>query len=325
MEKVRWGVLGTAGIARGATIPGMLQAENCELFAVAGRTLEKAVLFQEEFGFEKAYGSYEDLLADAMVQAIYIPLPNDLHKEWVIKALQAKKNVLCEKPLGASTAEVREMFACARQNGVLLEEAFAYLHSPFTQQVRQAVRDGRIGKIRYVQSTFITSDYDISNIRMRRETLGGALYDLGCYPISQILWFLEDYPSDIKACALLSDQHIDLLTAGVMGFDSGAKAQFTCGMVLNTEKNEQDSGFTLYGTEGVLSSRVPFNAQGDLSYSIRVAEGEESITVPARHNYALEIEQFSRCVLGTEKPLLDETFSLRNAQVIDAALASLGY
>ena len=131
MEKVRWGVIGTAGIARGETIPGMLLAENCELYAVAGRSLEKAKSFRDAFGFRKAYGSYDELLADPAVEAVYIPLPNDLHCEWSIRALQAGKHVLCEKPLAVSEEQAKRMFEAAEKNGVYLMEAFAYLHSPF--------------------------------------------------------------------------------------------------------------------------------------------------------------------------------------------------
>ena len=135
MENIKWGVLGTAGIARGQTIPAMKTAENCTLFAIAGRSLEKAKEFRQEFGFEKAYGSYEALLNDPEVEAVYIPLPNDLHCEWTIRALNAKKHVLCEKPLAVSKAQEESMFRAAEENGVHLMEAFAYLHSPVTAAI----------------------------------------------------------------------------------------------------------------------------------------------------------------------------------------------
>ena len=137
MSKIKWGVLGTADIARGCTIPGMQQADNCELYAIAGRSMEKAQLFKEQFGFEKAYGSYDELLCDENVQAVYIPLPNHLHLEWTLKALRAKKHVLCEKPMAMNAKETEEMFCCAKENGVLLMEAFAYLHSPFVKAVKE--------------------------------------------------------------------------------------------------------------------------------------------------------------------------------------------
>ena len=180
MSKIKWGVLGTAGIAKGQTIPGMKEANNCELYAIAGRSLEKAKEFQTEFGFEKAYGSYDELLQDKEVEAIYIPLPNTMHYEWTIKALEAKKHVLCEKPLAPSEEIAKKMIETAKEKGVFLMEAFAYLHSPFTKAVKQEIEEKTIGDVVYMESTFITADYDISNIRMRKETLGGCLYDLGC-------------------------------------------------------------------------------------------------------------------------------------------------
>ena len=142
---VKWGVLGTANIARGCTIPGMKMAENCELYAVAGRNEEKVNRFKEEFGFKKAYVGYENLVADPDVQAVYIPLTNDLHKEWVIKSLKAGKNVLCEKPLAINADEAREMFEVAKENNVVLMEAYAYQHSPYVASLKEDIRSGIIG------------------------------------------------------------------------------------------------------------------------------------------------------------------------------------
>ena len=149
MNKVKWGVLGTANVAAWGTIPGMQKAESCELYAIAGRSLEKAENYKERFGFEKAYGSYDELLEDKEVQAIYIPLPNNLHKEWVIKALSAGKNVLCEKPIGLNAAETREMFSTAEKSHVLLMEAYAYLHSPYVESLKKDVSSKIIGDVDY--------------------------------------------------------------------------------------------------------------------------------------------------------------------------------
>ena len=136
MKRINWGVLGTAGIAKGQTIPGMLQAENCCLYAIAGRSMEKAKAFQAEFSFEKAYDSYEALLADPRVEAVYIPLPNELHSEWTVKAMRAGKHVLCEKPLAPTPEQVEALYAEAEACGVILMEAFAYLHSPYMQALK---------------------------------------------------------------------------------------------------------------------------------------------------------------------------------------------
>ncbi len=148
MRKVNWGVLGTAGIARGCAIPGMRLAENCRLYAIAGRDPKKAALFRTEFGFEKAYFSYEDLLADPAVEAVYIPLPNSLHCEWVIKAAQAGKHIPCEKPLAPNAKQAAEMQTAAQENGVWLMEAFAYLHSPLTAAIKAELEKGSVGEVR---------------------------------------------------------------------------------------------------------------------------------------------------------------------------------
>lgn len=323
MKKINWGVLGTADIARGCTIPGMQQAENCTLYAIAGRSLEKAEMFKAQFGFEKAYGSYDELLADENVQAVYIPLPNELHKEWTIKALQSKKHVLCEKPLAVNTKEAEEMFACAKENGVILMEAFAYLHSPIVSAVKEDVQ--KLGKIRYMESAFVTSDYPLENIRMRKETYGGCTYDLGCYAISQILWMLGEDPDQVQASALFTPQGVDTLSCGVLAFPGGAKAHFTCGMVFNTEKPQRMDRFQIHGTEGSIYSSAPFNGDGELAYTLVLNGKTEEKKVHCPQNYRLEVEQLGRCILEGETPHVSEHFSLRLSLVMDRVLDKIGY
>ena len=186
MSEVSWGILGTANIARWATIPGMKKAKGCRLYAIAGRSLAKAEAFASEYGIEKAYGSYDELLADEAVQAVYIPLPNDLHLPWVKKALEAGKHVLCEKPLAMNAAEAKEMFETAKKNGVLLMEAYAYLHSPFMESLKQDIAGGVIGDVDYIDTAFVTQGYK-EDFRLHKEHGGGALYDLGCYCTTMIL------------------------------------------------------------------------------------------------------------------------------------------
>ena len=147
---VKWGVLGTANIAKGCTIPGMKMADNCEIYAIAGRNETKVDNYRNEFGFSKAYIGYEKLLEDPEVQAVYIPLPNSLHKEWVIKALKAGKNVLCEKPMALNADDAREMFAVAKENNVILMEAYAYLHSPYIASLKADLASGIIGDVDYL-------------------------------------------------------------------------------------------------------------------------------------------------------------------------------
>lgn len=325
MRKINWGVIGTAGIAKGCTIPGMKLAQNCHLYAIAGRSLEKAKAYQAEFGFEIAYDSYEALLADPKVDAVYIPLPNELHYEWTLKALKAKKHVLCEKPLAPTPVQIEEMFACAKENGVLLMEAYAYLHSPLMAAIKEEITSGKIGDVLYMESQFITSDYDISNIRMRKETYGGALYDLGCYNTSQILWLLDEDPVKVQAVADFSDRGIDTYTTGLLSYADGKKAHFICGMVLATEKDRRIDCLRIHGTNGDIRTDAHFNQDGDLTYTLTI--GDESVvkTVSTPHNYRLEIEQLGRCITDGETPHVSKAFTLRNAKLMEKILGIIGY
>lgn len=325
MRKINWGVIGTAGIAKGCTIPGMQLAQNCNLYAIAGRSMEKAKAYQQEFGFQVAYDSYEALLADPKVEAVYIPLPNELHYEWTIKALKAKKHVLCEKPLAPTPAQIQEMFACAKENNVILMEAYAYLHSPIIAAIKDEIQSGVIGDVLYVESQFITSDYDVSNIRMRKETYGGALYDLGCYTTSQILWLLEEEPVKIQAVADFSDRQIDTYTTGLMTFADGKKAHFICGMVLATDQDRRIDCLRIHGTKGDIHMDAQFNQAGELTYALTVGDERVVKTVSTPHNYCLEVEQLGRCITDGENPHVSEAFTLKNAAIMEKILKIIGY
>ena len=325
MRKVKWGVLGTAGIAKGHTIPGMVQAENCELYAIAGRSRAKAEAFQKEFGFQKIYDDYNALLADPLIEAVYIPLPNQLHYEWVIRALKAKKHVLCEKPLAPTLAQIEEMIATAKENGVFLMEAFAYLHSPYMAAVKQQLKSGVIGDVLYVESTFITSDYDLSNIRMRRETYGGSVYDLGCYNTSQVLWLLEEEPKSVQAVADFSDQNIDIYTTGILTFGDHKRAVIQCGMILATNQDKRIDRLHIHGTKGFIVADEQFNQNGELVFTVNV-NGEETVyTVTTPHNYKLEVEQLGRCITDGQTPHVSNAFTCANAKVLGAVLEKIGY
>lgn len=327
MRSVKWGVLGTAYIFERDTAEGMKQAENCELYAIAGRSQEKAEVFKEKYGFQKAYGNYEDLLADPQVEAVYIPLPNTMHYEWTIKALKAKKHVLCEKPLAPTAKEAREMFETAREQGVFLMEAFAYQHSPYIAEVKKELENGTIGDVRYMEAALITSDYVEGNIRMRRETFGGSTYDLGVYCNSLILRMIGKEPEKIQAVSTFSTEGVDMYTAVLMEYENGVRANFDCGMVLATEKNSALDRFQIHGTKGSIEAvKFGFNAPGELSYVVRNFEGmEEMKTVQVPQNYRLEVEQLGRCITDGETPAVSEVFSVANARIIDRILESIGY
>lgn len=322
--KVKWGILGTANIARWGMIPGMKKADNCELYAIAGRSLEKAEKYKEEFGFKKAFGSYDDLLDDPEVQAVYIPLPNDIHIKWVKEALKKKKHVLCEKPLALNANEVKEMFDTARENGVYLMEAYAYLHSPYIASLKEDVKSGIIGEVDYMESAFITQGYK-EDFRLHKELGGGAMYDLGCYCTTMFLSLTDSDPVFVKADAEFSDLGVDLNTAAILKFENGIRASFNVGMILGENTNSRFDRLFIHGSKGSIRSEVEYNQEGEVSYKIYTNDGviERKVTNP--HNYSLEIEQMGRCILNEEKPLITEEFSLKNAKIIDTVLSEIGY
>lgn len=327
MEKVRWGVLGTAYIFERDTARGMSLAGNCEPVAIAGRSLEKAKEFQERYGFLRAYGSYEELLEDEEIEAVYIPLPNTLHYEWTIKALEKGKHVLCEKPLAPSARQAREMFQAAKENHVFLMEAFAYQHSPYIKEIRKVIREGQIGEIRYAEAALITSDYDHSNIRMRKETLGGCTYDLGVYALSFLQRMMGASPKSIHAAASVSQEGIDTYTTAVLEYENGAKGHIDCGMVLETEKNAALDRFQIHGSKGSITSvNFGFNAPGTLSYRLRTFDGTDEVRqVEVPNNYCLEVEQLGRCIRSGETPYVTEEFSVTLADTVDRILRAIEY
>lgn len=321
---VKWGVLGTANIARGCTIPGMKLAENCELYAIAGRSEEKVEKYKAEFGFEKGYVGYDKLLEDPDIQAVYIPLPNHMHKEWVIKALKAGKNVLCEKPLALNAEDAREMFAVAGENNVILMEAYAYLHSPYVAALKEDIASGVIGDVLFVDSAFYTQYYT-DDIRMYKEMGGGAVYDLGCYCSTLILSLVDSEVDTVMAQAEFNEYGADVLASALLKFRNGVRAAFNVGMNLGVGSNARKDRLYVHGTKGVIDSPVEFNQAGELSYTI-TAGGKTTVrTVSAPQNYSLEVAQLGRCIESGEKPFITEEFTVKNAELLDAVLGQIGY
>ena len=180
----RWGILSTANIGRKAVIPALMESEQAQVAAVASRTINHAQAFADEMGIPTAYGSYEALLADPEIDAVYIPLPNHLHKPWTVRAAEAGKHILCEKPLALNTEECQEMIAAAKANGVQLMEAFMYRYHPRVLAARQMIQDGAIGELKTIESAFTYRNEDTTNIRFQPEMGGGALLDIGCYCVN---------------------------------------------------------------------------------------------------------------------------------------------
>ena len=321
---VKWGVLGTANIARGCTIPGMQLANNCELYAIAGRNEAKVESYRSEFGFKKGYVGYNKLLSDPDVQAVYIPLPNNLHKEWVIKALKAGKHVLCEKPMALSSEDAKEMFAVAKENNVILMEAYAYLHSPYISSLKEEIKSGVIGDVDFIETAFYTQGY-VDDIRIYKELGGGAVYDLGCYCTTMILSLIDSEPEYVMATAEFNDNGADVFTSALMKFRNGARAAFNVGMIFDPAQDGRRDRLYIHGSKGTIVSDVEYNQAGTLTYTVKTGDSEYQPSVEAGQNYMLEVEQLGRCLENGEIPHITEGFTVKNAEVLDTILSRIGY
>ena len=324
MQKIKWGILGTANIAAYGMIPGMKFADNCELYAIAGRNPEKVLNFKNKYGFEKAYNSYDELLADDAVQAVYIPRPNHIHLEWVTKALKAGKHVLCEKPLALNEAQAREMFQTARDCNRILMEAYAYLHSPYVQSIKDDIKNGLIGEVNYIETAFVTQGYK-EDFRLHKKFGGGAMYDLGCYCTTMILSTIESEVKQVKAIAEFSEPGVDFLTSAIIKFKNGARACFDVGMILGENSNSRFDRLYIHGTKGNIKSDVEYNQSGELTYFVTTTDGIQERKIFAPQNYTLEVEQLGRCILQGEKPHISPEFSIKNARLIDSVLKEIGW
>lgn len=321
---VKWGVLGTASIAKNCTIPGMLMADSCELYAISGRNEDKVAEYKEKFGFKKGYVGYDKLLEDPEVQAVYIPLPNGIHKEWVIAALKAGKHVLCEKPMALNADDAKEMMDTARENGVILMEAYAYLHSPYVRALKDEINSGRLGKILYIDTGFITQGYK-EDIRLYKNLGGGMIYDLGVYCTTMILSLTDSEIEYVKAVAEKTSEGVDAFTTVIIGFKNGIRASFVVGMTLGEDTNARYDKLYIHGTEGNIKSDVEYNQEGKLKYTVRYGNKTKIKKVYAPQNYSLEVENLSKSILGLEKPLVSEEFTVKNAELIDMILEAIGY
>jgi predicted dehydrogenase len=256
------------------------------------------------------------MLEDPEIDAVYNPLPNGLHAEWTIKALQKKKHVLCEKPLGASEAEVNAMFAASRENGVLLMEAFAYRHSPLPMKVKSLIDAGTIGDIKLIDSHFSFLLTDQSDVRLSPALAGGATYDLGCYNLSLIRYIAGEEPSEIYATGKVGETSgVDEESLIMMKFPSGKTAVSFCSF-----QASHRCEYVIVGTEGSIYAPNNFNQAGKTKIIVNGKDGAKEVTVDCPHNYMLEVEQFGRAILGQEKPFVTFEDSIGNARVIDETL-----
>jgi predicted dehydrogenase len=296
---VRWGVLGAADIALRKVIPAMQQAELCRVEAIASRTQDKAEAAAASLGIPRHYGSYEDLLADPDVEAVYIPLPNHLHAEWTLAAAAAGKHVLCEKPLAMTPSQAQEMIDGCRRAGVLLMEAFMYRLHPLWEKARELVSAGVIGELTAIDAFFSYRNLDPANIRNIVEFGGGALMDIGCYPINVARMMFAGEPSRVTGAVHRHPEFgTDVLTSAVLDFD-GRHATFTCSTML-----VDDQRVHLVGTEGRLHIEIPFNIPWDRPTRLirywggdpPVAPNAEVYEVPVANEYTIQGQLFAEAV-----------------------------
>jgi predicted dehydrogenase len=303
---VRWGVLSTANINR-KVVPATQAADGCEVIAIGSRDRSRAEEAASEFGIARAYGSYEDLLADPEVDAVYNPLPNDLHEQWTIEAAGAGKHVLCEKPLAMTAAEAARMIQACEAEGVLLMEAFMYRLHPTWEAVREAVASGQIGELRAVQTWFSYFNDDPTNIRNTAASGGGALYDIGCYAVNVSRMLFGAEPVRIQGSIHRDpDLGVDVLTSATLDFPNGV-ATFTC-----STRAEPDQRVHVYGTDGRISVEIPFNIPLHLPTRVFVTAGGDPPVAPntevlmfeTANQYTIQAERFAAAILnGTPLPI----------------------
>jgi predicted dehydrogenase len=316
---LRWGVLSTANIGRKAVNPAIRASGNGRLVAVASRDEERARAFAEEHGISRAFGSYQALLEDEGIDAVYIPLPNSLHEEWTIRAAEAGKHVLCEKPLALDASQCRAMAEAASINGVKLMEAFMYRFHPQTERVLEMVREGAIGELKQVRSshTFLLDRPE--DIRWDPALGGGALMDVGCYCVNLGRTLTAREPVEVRAMANFRPSGVDEQMAGSLRFDDGLLAHFDCALTM-----ERTQAYQAVGTDGhmrVMEAFVP----GTDDTVIERFDAENNLTrlpVSGADQYRLMVEHFADCVLHDRPLRYPPEDAALNMEVIQALYAS---
>jgi predicted dehydrogenase len=320
MKKIRWGVLSTAKIGVAKVIPAMQRGEFCDMIAISSRDQKKAKAWAENLNIPRAYGSYEEMLADPDIEAIYNPLPNHLHVPWSIKALEAGKHVLCEKPISMTVPEAEKFLQAAQKYPRLkVMEAFMYRHNPQWQKAKQMVVDGKIGELKTIQTFFSYNNLDPNDVRNMADIGGGGMMDIGCYCISLSRFIFNAEPQRI--CGLMrfdTEFKTDRLASGILDFGERIST-FTCATQL-----EGFQRVDIYGTKGRIEIEIPFNAPSDRPCRIfHQQDGEiEEICLDTCNQYTIQGDLFSQAVLNdTEVPTpLDD--AVANMKVIEAVIKS---
>ncbi|MDH3425552.1 MAG: Gfo/Idh/MocA family oxidoreductase [Acidimicrobiia bacterium] len=324
-DKLRWGVISTAEIGTRAVIPATQRSERGEVVAIASRDKARAEEIAEQLGIATAHGSYEALLEDPNVDAVYIPLPNHLHAEWTMAAAAAGKHVLCEKPLAMSAAQAQEVVDACAEAGVKMAEAFMYRQHPQWVKTMEIVASGRLGQLTAVNTWFSYNNTDAENIRNIPEFGGGAVMDIGCYCINLSRMLFGAEPDEVQSLVYRHPQFgTDVLTSAMLRFGD-AQATFTCSTVV-----EDYQRVHVFGSEGRLEIEIPFNAPNDRPTRLFVAQGGdppvapdvEVFEFPVVDHYSLQADAFAAAVLDGADVPLSNADSVANMAIIDAVFAA---
>ncbi len=320
-KKIRWGILSTANIGTQKVIPAIQKASNCEVTAIASRNSETAQAAAKTLGIEKAYGSYEALLEDLDIDAIYNPLPNHLHVSWTIRAMQAGKHVLCEKPIGLNVQDA-ELLAAEINNHPELKvmEAFMYRFHPQWQKVKSLTDSGAIGEVKTVQSHFSYFNNDPENIRNMADIGGGALMDIGCYCISFPRFIFGQEPERVMGIIDRDpEMKTDRITSGILDFSKGITSVFTCSTQMMPFQRAQ-----IVGTTGRIEIEIPVNVPPDQAAKVLLVTQDETreLKIDAADQYQIQAEQFSDSILNDTPVPVSFDDAINNMKVIDAIFAS---
>ncbi len=324
MRKVKWGVIGVAKIATEKVIPAMQRGEVAEIAAIASRDLGKAQAAAKQLGIPRAYGSYEDLLADAEIEAIYNPLPNEEHVPWTLRALAAGKHVLCEKPIALDAEEARKLIDGRNRSGKLVAEAFMVRFHPQWRRARELARDGTIGDVRAIQTFFSYRLLDPDNVR-NRPPGGGGLYDIGCYAILTARFVFGAEPNRVIATIdWCPNFKTDRLASAILEFPGGRQLTFTVATQLSAHQR-----VTIVGDAGRIEVMIPFNAPPDRPTEIVIDTGADLIgggrrveQFPVCDQYALQGDAFSRAIVDGSPLEFGIEDAVANMRVIDALFRS---
>lgn len=321
MRKIRWDVLSTANIAQTQVIPAIVRAENAEVAGIASES-GKASEAASGFSIAAFYDSYEELLKDKEIDAVYIPLPNDMHKKWVIEAAKHGKHVLCEKPAALTAQEASEMIEACRENDVQFMEAFMYQFHPQHKRVQEIIATGEIGEVKFMSSSFsFFLENKESNIRMNKENGGGSIYDVGCYCIHAIRNFLNSEPVEIEVHAEIDQQSgVDLTATVYMRLANGISSVFSCSMDMASRQE-----YEIVGTKGrIIVPRAfrpdAFGGQGQIIIQSEQVERKEKWSADL---YKLEIEHFSQAILDHREPSYSPENTIQNMRAIEACYQSI--